>query len=123
MIHLSDNISRTLVVTCQITEERSRNSHIKRCRYALACHVADDKEQFVVVDDEVIQITAHLLRRRHGGKQFQIITLREGRRNHAHLDIMGNHQLTLKALLASRRYLQVLNMLFQGCLHILKRLA
>ena len=123
VIHLPHDIRRTLIVTCQITEERTGDGHIKRCGHPLACHIADDEEHLIAFDDEVIEVTPHLLGRCHGGEKVEVVTIGEHGGQHTHLDIMGDDELTLQTFLAGCGHLQVFNMLFQGGLHIGKGFA
>ena len=123
MIHLPHDVGRTLIVTRQIPEQRPGDGHIERRRHALSRHVADDEEQLVTLDDEIIEITAHLLGGRHCGKKVQVVTLREDGGDHPHLNVVGDHQFTLQTFLACRRHFQVLDILFQRRLHIPEGLA
>ena len=78
------------------------------------------------MDKEVIQVAAHLLCRLQDGIEVDVLPFRERREkfgNHAHLYLTGNAQLTLDALLADRRLLQLLHVFRQLALHIFERIA
>ena len=123
MVHLSHDVGSTLVVACEVAEEGSCDCHIERCRHSLASHVADDEEEFVALDDEVVEVASHLLGRCHRGKEIEVLSLWEGRRDHPHLDVVGNLQLALQAFLAGRCRLEFVDVLLQRVLHILKRVS
>ena len=121
MVHLPNDVGGTLVVAGQIAEQRSCDSHIQRCRHSFSCHVADNEEELIVLDDEVVEVAAHLLGRSHRGIELKVLPLWKCRRDHAHLDVMGNLQLALQPFLAGSGGLQVVDMLFQGTLHVFER--
>ena len=100
VVHLTHNVGGTLIVASQITEEGSRDGHVERSGHALARHVADDEEQFVVLDDEVVQVAAYLLGRGHRGKKVEVIAFRKHGGQHAHLYVVGNDEFALQSLLA-----------------------
>ena len=95
LVHLAHNVGCTLIVACQIAEEGTSDSHVERCRYALSGNVADDEEEFVAFDDEVIQIAANLLGWGHRGKEIQVVAVRKHRGQHTHLYVVGNDEFTL----------------------------
>ena len=65
MVHLPNDVGGTLVVAGQIAEQRSCDSHIQRGGYSFTCYVADNEEELIALDDEVVEIAAHLLGRDH----------------------------------------------------------
>ena len=113
MVHLAHDVGGTLVVASEVTEQGSRDGHIKRCRHTLASHVADNEKEFVALEDEVVEVATHLLSRRHRRKEVEVLPLGKGRWNHPHLDIMGNCQLTLQPFFAGCRGLQVNHVLLE----------
>ena len=123
VVHLAHDIGCILIIACQIAEEGTCNSHVERGGHTFTGHVADDEEQFVVLDDEVVEVAAHLLGGGHRGKEIQIVAFREYGGQHAHLYVVGNGELTLQSLLAGGGGLKILDMLFERGLHILKRVA
>ena len=118
VVHLADDVGSTLVVACKVSEQCSCHGHIERCRHALSCHVADDKEELVALDDKVVEVAAHLLGRGHRRKEVEVLSLRERGGDHTHLDVVGNLQLTLQAFLTGGGGLQVADVLLQGMQHV-----
>ena len=54
MIHLTDNVRSTLIVTGEVSEQGSCDSHIEGCGYPFPCYVTDDERKLVTFDDEII---------------------------------------------------------------------
>ena len=123
MVHLAHDVGSALVVACQVAEERACHSHVKRRRHPFSCHITYNKEEFITLNDEVVKVAAHLFGRCHGGKEVEVVALREDCGNHTHLDIVGNDEFALKTFLAGRCGFQIIDMLFQRSLHILKRVT
>ena len=113
MVHLAHDVGSTLVVACEVTEQGSRDGHIKRCRHSLSCYVADDEEELIALENEVVEVATYLLRRRHRRIKVEVLALGEDRWDHPHLDIVGNRQLTLQPLFAGRCGLQVDHVLLE----------
>ena len=113
MVHLSHDVGGTLVIACQIAEERAGDSHIERGGHTLACHVTDDEEEFVALNDEVVEVATHLFGRCHGGKEVEVVALWKDGGNHAHLYVVGDDKFTLQPLLAGGCGLQVFYVLLQ----------
>ena len=123
MVHLAHDVGSTLVVSCKVAEKGTGNGHIERGRHTLTCHVADDEEELVTLDDEVVEVASHLFGRCHGSEQVKVVALREDGGNHAHLDVVGNGELTLESHLTFGSGFQFLDILLQRFLHILERVA
>ena len=123
MIHLAHDVGRTLVVARQVAEQRAGDGHVKRRRHPLPRHVADDEEELITLDDEVVEVAAHLFGWCHRGEKVEVVALGEDGGNHAHLDVVGDDELALEPLLAGRGGSQVLNMLLQRRLHIFEGVA
>ena len=71
-------------------------------------------------EEEVVEVSAHLLGRVHGGVHVELLPLREGRENpgqHVRLDLGGHVQLGADALLLRRDGGQVLDVLVDLQLH------
>ena len=95
MVDFPDDVAGTLVVACQMTEERADHCHVQRARHSFSSHVADDEEQLVAIDNIVVEVAPHFLRRCHGRIDIQPWSLREVVGQHGHLDVMCNAQFTL----------------------------
>ena len=97
-------------------EHRARHRHHQRSRHTLACHVADTEIEFIVADEEVEEVAAHLLRRHHLTEDVDIGTLRERRihlRQHALLDVAGNPEFLLHRHVRGGRLLQLFHIVHQ----------
>ena len=113
MIHLAHDIGRTLIVACQVAEQRSCNGHVKRGRNALSCYITDNKEELIPLDDEVVQVAPHLFGRCHGSEEIEVVSFWEDGGNHAHLNIVGNSEFALEAHLTVGSGFQLLDILLE----------
>ena len=98
VVHLLHDDFGTVIMGGDGTERRARDGHHQRGRDALPAHVSDAEEQFLIPDEEVIQVPAHFLGRDDGGSHIQVAPFRIGREdvgNHGHLDVPGDPELTL----------------------------
>ena len=104
-----------------VFDEGLGNHHKQRRGHPLAGYVGDNHRQVVVVhQEEVVEVSAHLLGRVHGGVHVELLPLREGRENpgqHVRLDLGGHVQLGADALLLRRDGGQVLDVLVDLQLH------
>ena len=122
-IDLAHHIGSRLIVAGQIAKQRAGDGHIKGGWHTLSGHIADNEKHLVAIYHKVVQVASHLAGRCHRGKNIYILALRKVFGNHAHLYVVGNGQLAQHVLLGGCGLLQILNILFQRNLHILKRVA
>ena len=107
VVHLTDNLRRTIHVRRETAKDGASHRHHDRRRHAFAAHVAHAEEQPVVADIEVKQVAAYLLGRDDLAVGVEVLVVGEWRetcRQHRHLNLTGDVQLVLHALVASRRF-------------------
>ena len=112
----NDNPVGCLSVSRYITEQRTGNSHYQRRRNTLARHIAYAEDKLVVADIEVVQVATDSLCGCHLSVNVHVVALRECRvclRQHRHLDVVGNLQLTLNRGFGGSGTLQLLNIIRQ----------
>ena len=79
----------------------------------------------LVNEEEIIEVSADLARRRHGGKDVKLLPLREGRkdvRQHIRLNARGESKLDAEALLLRRNDNEIANVGVHVLLHALQAL-
>ena len=101
LIHGTNNLSRTVFTRRQVAERGAGNRHHKRCRNALAAHVANTEKEFLVANIVIVEVAAHFPCRHDVGRHVKVVSLRERREhlgNHRHLDATGDVQIAFHAL-------------------------
>ena len=100
---LVDDLHHTgrIVLMCRSrTEQRMGHSHHHRRRHALATHIANAEEKFLISQEEVEEVTTHLTGRYQRAKHIDIISCHTILlRQHLCLDFPGNMQFALDTLL------------------------
>ena len=108
------------------TEQVTGYGHEQRCGNSLSAHVTHAEVHLVALNEEVVQVTSHLLRRSHGSEQVYIISVREGREDtghHAHLDVAGHLELLLYGSRSGRSLLHLIDVFDERMLHPAERLV
>ena len=122
-VHTDAYLGRHHALRCQCAEEARGLSHEERGRYALAADIADAEVEFVPLKEVAVEVAAHFLGWRHRGIHVETIPLGESAGHHTHLDLTGNTQFTINALLGGCGILQLIDIVYQRMLHIAKRLG
>ena len=77
-VHRLHNMLRLICMGRDIAEERTADCHHQRGWHAFARHVADAEIQFLVADEEVVEVTAHSFGRCQRSIEFNVLTVGEG---------------------------------------------
>ena len=123
VVHLAHDVGGALVVACQIAEQGASNGHVERGWNALACNIAYDEEQLIALDNEIVEVATNFLGGGHRGKEIEVWSLGERGGNHAHLYVVGNLELALKALFAGGGGLKVADVLLKRVEHVVEGVA
>ena len=109
-----------------IAEQRTRDSHEHRGRNTLARNVANAEKQLVITNIEIEEVATYRLGWRQRTIDINIVAFWigwEGLRQHRHLDVVGNFQLTLYRSLLGCGVAQFADIMFQRLLHVLERIT
>ena len=107
VVHARGYLGRLHVLRGQNAEQASGLGHEQRGGNALAADVAHTEIQLVVEYQVAIEVAAHLAGGGHRGIHVEALPGGEDVGHHRHLDVAGNAQLTLYALLGLRGSLQL----------------
>ena len=95
---------RQLLFRCH-AEHIHGNSHEQRGGNALATDIPQTEIQFLIEDEEVVEVSSDSLCRRDRAEEVDIRTFRERREHpwhHAHLDIPGDAEIALDTFFGRR---------------------
>ena len=121
VVKTANDIDRRFGVVRHDSEQSSCYSHNERCRNALSRYVGNDKIQFVVAQEEVVEVATHLLCRIEESIEVKLFAIRERRedfRYQTHLNTVGDRQFALDAFLGDSSNFQFLDMFLQRALHV-----
>ena len=99
-----------LLVGRYSAEEAPGHCHHQRRGDALAGDVAYAEEEFVVADEEVVQVASYFPCGHHDGSQVHVTPLlfrRQGLGQHSHLYLAGNAQLVVHLVLLGTDFLKM----------------
>ena len=113
MVHLrNDAVGHTLVR--RVGSEQALSHHHKQGgRHTFTTDITDAEEKLIVAHEEVVEVASYFPGGIDTGIDIEIRALWKVIRQHRHLDITGNAQLTLYALFLSGHFLQLVVGLFQ----------
>lgn len=101
-------------------EERVHRGH------AFAGYIADAEEQFVVAQEEVIEVATDTFGRCQHAVNLYLVTMRKSRerlRQHGHLNMVCDIQFALNSSFRGGGFLQFLHIALQRLLHGVERVA
>ena len=117
---------RMILLSGDHAQEATRHRHHQARRNTLSAHVTDTEKQFLVTNEEVVQVPSDILGRNQGAVNMHIRTFRIGREylgKHRHLYAVCDTQLTLDLALLLHGVCQFPYVLFQVFLHVVHRPA
>ena len=101
VVDAGTHLGRLHALFGQRLEEAGDLCHKQRGRHSLTADVAQTEIELVLVQHIAVEVATDFTGRRHQGIHVQSLPIGERAGNHRHLDVAGNLQLTLYALLLS----------------------
>ena len=102
LVDLRTNIGRHELLGGKRAEQAGGLGHEQGGGHTLARDIAKTEVELIVLKDIAVEVAADLLGGSHRGENIKVGAVREVARHHAHLDITGNAQVALDALLGGR---------------------
>ena len=108
LVHYRNYLAWTVLMRRHGTEQASGDSHYQRRRNTLAGNVSDAEDEFLIPDEEIVEVSTNFPCRNKGSTHVDVMPFREWREDlgdHGHLYVACDLELTLHPLLLFRQSL------------------